>query len=303
MSAADDFRRQFHEEGRHRNRDGTLNVMFATRGGGRYHGKLHFSDGLCVRAEMVGGGDWAQPDHSPLDGIHFLLDFGEEKLKGIVIDQGRVTLLDEANGRSTKLAFLGNFQSARNLYIHPRARADKPCVDTAATPEALARSAVWLTPKSVAGFNAADFRGLGPDQKRFLQAAVQDFLAVATQVPADQPATNEQCGNASLAFAKILERLEPFLPLTDESKKVETALRTVDFPSWVVNWDYDLDTDSGGMPAVWVTVFADDENSLPAQLGQAAYELTSNLREVLDAFQIDRYTYLRMKTAQEHKAR
>jgi hypothetical protein len=303
MSAADDFRNQFDEEGRYRNRDGTLNVVFAMGGGGRYPAKLHFSDGLCVRAEMVRGDDWANLDNSPLNGIYSLLDFGDEKLKGIEIHQGRVTLLDEANGRSTRQAFLGNFRIARNLFVHHRSQADKSCVDPASTAGALARPAIWLAPKSVAGFNAADFRGLGPDHQRELQTAVQDFLAVATQVPADQPATNEQCGNASLAFAKILERLEPVLPLTDESKKVETALGTVDFPSWVVNWDYELDTDSGGMPAVWVTVFADDQSFPPPQLGRAAFELSSKFREALDAFQIDRYPYLRMKTAQEHKAR
>ena len=77
MSAVDDFKCKFDEEGRFRESDGTLNVVFATKGGGRFPGKLHFKGGLCVRAEMEGGGDWGLPDNSPIHDIRFLLDFDD----------------------------------------------------------------------------------------------------------------------------------------------------------------------------------------------------------------------------------
>ena len=61
MSQLDDFKSKFDEEGRFRNRDGTQSVVFAMKGGGRFPGKLQFSNGLCVRAEMEGGGDLGAP--------------------------------------------------------------------------------------------------------------------------------------------------------------------------------------------------------------------------------------------------
>ena len=122
--------------------------------------------------------------------------------------------------------------------------------------------------------HAADFPELGLDRQRELQSAVQDFLAVARQVPADKPATDEQYGNASVAFLKLLDILGPYLPLPDEAKKVEAALRSVDFPTWVVNRDYELGSDSDGAAAVWVNVFADEQTVPRQHLGRAASELT-----------------------------
>jgi len=187
MSAVDDFKSKFDDEGRFRDRDGTVSVVFATKGGGRFLGKLHFSNGLCVRAEMEGGGDWVHPDNSPIHGIRFLLDFGDERLHGAAIDQGRVIHLDKAKRPLAKRDFLANFRIARNLFVHSRpVDADRATVHTAAFADTLARAAIWLTPKSVDGFNAADFPELGLVRQAELQTAVQNFLAVATQVPADR---------------------------------------------------------------------------------------------------------------------
>ena len=47
--------------------------------------------------------------------------------------------------------------------------------------------------------------------------------------------------------------------MADEARGVEAALRTVNYPAWVVNWDYELESDADGVPAVWVNIFADDQ--------------------------------------------
>jgi hypothetical protein len=188
------------------------------------------------------------------------------------------------------------------LFVHPqRVEADSETVDTAAIADSLARAAIWLTPRSVVGFNANDFPELGSVRQADLQNAVQNFLAVATQVPADKPATREQFGNARVAFARILEILAPYMPVPDEAEQVEAALRSVEFPPWVVNWDYELASDSDGTSAVWVNVFADEQAVPKKQLGRAASELTSKVREALDSHQISRWPYVRLRTALEHK--
>jgi hypothetical protein len=203
---------------------------------------------------------------------------------------------------STRREFLDNIRSARNLFAHPRVQADSASIDTAGIASGIALAAIWLTPKSVTAFNAADFPDLGPDRQRELQSAVQDFLAVARDVPANKPATEMQYGNGSVAFRRILEILEPYLPLADEAKKVEEALAGVDFPPWVVNWDYQLGSDSEGGAAVWVDVFADEQTVPMAQVGRAASELTGKVRQALSDSGVNRWPYIRMKTALEHKA-
>ena len=117
MASVTDFLNQFDEEGRYSALDGVLDVVFATRGDGRYPGKLHFSNGLCVRAKMEGGGDWAYPDNSPLNGIRFLLDFGDTSVHGIAIDQGRIVHLDEAQRQPTKREFLINFDVSDKSFL------------------------------------------------------------------------------------------------------------------------------------------------------------------------------------------
>jgi hypothetical protein len=302
MSAADEFRSQFDADGRFRKGNGELPVVFATRGGGRFPGRFHFKGGLCVRAEMELGGDWVLPDNSPLHGVRFLLHFDDNKLSGVMVDQGRIIPLDDVRSPSTKRDFLANFRIARNLFAHPRVIADSPAIDTAAVEQMLARAAIWLTPKSVAGFNAADFPELGVARQQELLSAVLSFRALASEVPADMPATREQYGNATVAFRKMLGILEPYLALPDEARKVETALRTVQFPSWVVNWDYELGSDADGFAAVWVNVFADELAAPKAQLGRAASELTTKIRQAFEATKVERWPYVRLKTAMEHKA-
>lgn len=201
-----------------------------------------------------------------------------------------------------KQEFLDNFRIARNLFVHSRVEADSPRKDTVATAKLLARSAIWLTPKSVKAFNAADFPELGLDRQRELQDAVQAFLAVANQVPSEEPATEEQLGNATVAFAKMLEILGPNLPTPEEGRKVAKALQSVEFPPWVVNWDYELGSDEEGGAAVWINLFADRKLASPNEFGRFASQVTQKIRQALSANGVARWPYIRVRTTAEHKS-
>ena len=48
MSAADNFLSLFDEQGRYKNGDGEVGVIFLTRSGTQYPGKLRFKSGLFV---------------------------------------------------------------------------------------------------------------------------------------------------------------------------------------------------------------------------------------------------------------
>src|SRR5260370_4500270 len=99
-----------------------------------------------------------------------------------------------------KQDFLSNLGSARNLFVHPRQGGNGSSLDPQATAQRLARAAIWLAPKSVAGFNAADFPELGLDRQRALQGAVREFLAGANPGPPGQAATGGQSRPSAVSF-------------------------------------------------------------------------------------------------------
>lgn len=301
MATVVDLASHFDAEGRFLDGEGELDVVFATRGGERFPGRLCFRDGLCIRAEMEGGGTWESPGGGPLDGVRALLDLGGPKSTGVAIDRGRMILLDEARDEARKRGFLLNFRVARNLFGHPQVMTDAPRGDVATIGRTLARAAIWLTPKSVAGFDAADFAELGPARRRELQTAVDEFRTIAQQVPSNRPATDEQFAAGSAAFERLSPILEPYLAFHDEDRRVEAALRNVAFPDWIVNWDYQLQSDSDGEAILRVDVFADERTAPMARLGVTTLELTDEVRQALDAVGVERWPYIRVKTALEHK--
>ncbi len=300
MAAVDDFLSLFDEQGLYKNGDGAVPVDFLTRSGAKYPGKLRFKNGHLVSAEMDGADPWRYPNESPLEAMKFLLHFQGEKPRAVFVQQGRVIHNFEAQDRASKEQFLANFRVARNLFFHSGAEADSPIIDTASISDALTRGALWLTPKSVEDFNAADFPELKADRQADLLNAVKAFQAVASQVPADKPPSKEQYGNAATAFIAILNILSPYLPTPEESKKVEKALRNVPFPPWVVNWDYELGSSEEGDAAVWVNVFAEG-NVARNDYGRFGSQIIPKIREALATEGIRRWPYVRLRTATEYK--
>jgi hypothetical protein len=298
MSAADNFLKLFDEQGRYKNGDGEVGVIYLTRSGTEYPGKFRFKNGLLVGAEMVGAGAWGSRDESPLDGLKFLLQFQGEKPRAVFVEQGRVVHNFEVPDRGSKEVFLANFRVARNLFSHPRAETDSPIFDPASISDALTRGALWLTPNSVAGFNPADFPELKADRQTALQSAVQAFKAIASQVPAGMAPTKDQYGNAAGAFIAILNILRPYVSDPEESRNVERALRNVQFPPWVVNWDYELGTSEDGDAAVWVNVFAEG-NVARSDYGRFGTQIIPMIREALEAEGVRRWPYIRLRTAME----
>ena len=100
----------------------------------------------------------------------------------------------------------------------------------------------------------------------------------------------------------MLGILSPYLSLPDEGKIVEAALRTIPFPGWVVNWDYELGSNEEGGPAVWVDLFA-EEGAQAREFGRAASQLIPKIRQAIDSEGVNRWPYVRIRTAAEHKAR
>ncbi len=122
-------------------------------------------------------------------------------------------------------------------------------------------------------------------------------------VPLNEPATNEQLGNAKVAFERILKIVDPYMPSDEEGNAVEAALKAIQYPDWIVTWDYELGSDEDGTPAVWLNVYADEETAPKGKLGLEAARLTQALRKCLTEARINRWPYVRLQSAQKHKAK
>jgi hypothetical protein len=201
--------------------------------------------------------------------------------------------------KMSKPDFLLNMRVARSLFGNQRVATDWPA--TVDLGKALSRAAIWLTPKSVEHFDAGDFPELG-DKQAELQDAVLAFQTIAKEVPPNEPATNEQLEKARVAFERILKILEPYLPTNAEGKCVEAALKGIQYPDWVVTSDYELGSDEDETPAVWLNVYADEEAAPKERLGLEAARLTQELRKRLAEERINRWPYVRLRSAQKHKA-
>jgi hypothetical protein len=302
MWAIEDFRRLFDEGGRYRDGSGTLPVTFVTNKGSRFAGKFSFQDGLCIRAEMDGSAPWSYPDNSPLSGVQFTLLLDPETTLTVQVDQGRIAHHYVPEVKTSKQDFLTNFRMARNLFFHSRVYTDSTSLDQDSIKRMVVRAALWLTPKSVAGFNAAHFPELGTDRQLELQRLVKEFREIATNVPPNKPATGDQYDSATLVFMKLIQILDPYLFSPQEGEEVEEALKKVDFPPWAVNWDYELGSDPDGSPSVLVTIFVDDESLPRRELGRFASSMTSKIRVALNEVGSQRWPNIIVRTGVEHKA-
>jgi len=291
MAASFELMNRFDKTGLFRDGDGAVDVVFRTKDAKRYPGTIEFANGLCVRARMDRGGDWSYPDNSPLDEVRFLLDFDDERPREIRIDQGRVVHRD-----STRQEFLNNLRLGWGLFSNPGIVADGADLAADEVARSRARAAVWLTPKSVADFSAADFPELGEARQRDLQAGVRDFLRVANAVPADRPPTPEQYRSASESFGRVAAILTPNLSLQEEAQRVRDAFRGLAYPPWVVNWDYKLETDYEGTPIVQVTLFIDDVGAAGEKPGRFATDVSLESQQALNAAKVERRSRVKVRT-------
>lgn len=299
-ASSDKFISLFDDQGRYQSRDGEEPVVFLTKSGVQYPGRLRFKSGLLVRVEMGGASHWENPDASPIDGLRLPLHFSGERPRALVVEEGRMVHNFELQDRVAKARFLTNFRIARNLFFHARVESDGLDIGTTSSLEDLTRAALWLTPQAVAGFDVSDFPELPLDRQSELSQAVQAFEAIASQVPAGQPPTQDQYCDAAKAFGAMVSILSPYLPTTEESQKVEIALGKVDFPAWVVNWDFELGSSEDGDAAVWVDVFA-ERDVARADFAHFIPQIVPKIRAALTAEGVDRWPYVRLRFATEYK--
>src|SRR5262249_18272068 len=96
---------------------------------------------------------------------------------------------------------------------------------------------LWLAPRSVEGFDPADFADWPKEERDKLEREVAAFLAVARKVPANQPATKAQRKQARKhleEIAKIVRRRLLGDWLAAQNKMIEQAIAAAQVKGWYV---------------------------------------------------------------------
>jgi hypothetical protein len=200
----------------------------------------------------------------------------------------------------SKLEFIENVKTAATL-LDPRAQTDSPQIDAGHIQGVLRRAVIWLTPSSVEGFSAKDFRELPEDRRAALVESVRKFREVAAEVPPDKPAKPEQIKAALPEFLKIIEAVRPYFWPDPETRRVLDVLEGIHFPDDVVGYFYRLDNDSTGEPAFWVWVIMEDATDADGSFLPKATEVRELIYEAVRKADLKRWPYISFRLASEQR--
>jgi hypothetical protein len=200
-----------------------------------------------------------------------------------------------------KLEFLKNLRRARNLFVH-RVEVDSPTLDADAIARSLATSVLWLTPSAIEGFDPDDFQEMSVDEREALAGAVDRFRQIAASVPNDQPATDTQIAEGTAAFREILQLLSRYIELDRESAEIRRIVMSLKFPTGVLTWEFEIGADSTGDPALWLWIIVDDAVADDGEFPRFSADIQDRIRRALRERRIERWPYIRFRTASEQRA-
>lgn len=160
--------------------------------------------------------------------------------------------------------FWSNFQRAAG-FMTPVVIADSPALKPDEIRDCLARATIWLTPKSVEGFDPDDFQFLMESERQELCKAVAGFRAVAATVPPDKPATDEQVDEALPKFIQIRQIVALDRYSDPDAFRIGKLLESRianRVPSVVDDLKFETGTDTEGGKALWIWVVLKEESPL-----------------------------------------
>ncbi len=154
-----------------------------------------------------------------------------------------------------------NLKTAASLFAPATVQTDSKQLDPNGIERTIDRAVIWLTPRSVAGYDPNDFMFLDEQKQADLRTAIERFLEVAKTVPGAKPAAREQETKARAAFGRILEILQPFQFHDPEAFRMQTLLwreLRSKLPQWVTDITCETGLDVAEDPAMWVWIHVTD---------------------------------------------
>lgn len=199
-----------------------------------------------------------------------------------------------------KADFIKNFRTARNLFIHGPARAVSAGGQAVVNDQAYARTAIWCTPKSVAGFDPNDFKELSDQKRAELADAVDDFLQAVQNIAPGSFPTAAELSDAMPPFEQLMRLLEPYMFYPNEVAAVEKSLGSLlPLPDWIVNWDFEVKEDFNDQPAVYLAFYVDESSYPRKKLGETATHLFSRISALLRSSGLQYWPYVRFHYVSE----
>lgn len=195
--------------------------------------------------------------------------------------------------------FWRNLRTAAGLFGPLAETAD---ADAARLERALRGPALWLTPRSVNGFDVRDFDFLEPAQQEALGASVEKFRAVANQVSPKKPASASQKKEAGQAFLEILKILKPDQFIEADAFRIQTLLERElqgKLPSWVKGITCETGTDTGDDPAVWIWLHVTDEATDRGLVAKHAIGILEEAQSAFDRIGSHRWPYILFRNPSE----
>jgi hypothetical protein len=187
--------------------------------------------------------------------------------------------------------------------IAPQVVADSPQLDRGFIESTLRRATLWLTPRTVEGFNEADFPFLPQEERERLAKLVNEFSEVAPPVSPTDAAPREVVDLALPLFREILQMLE-FHRYGDAEayrlgKQIEQKLQP-HWPKEIAELRFNTGLDHTGDPALWIWVFLTEEVSKKDEdFLKAARRLRSILDPIARRVDPDRWPYLSFRPITE----
>jgi hypothetical protein len=136
--------------------------------------------------------------------------------------------------------FIDSLRLASRMLPRPRVSSDQGPQADAHYASMLHRADLWLTEKSVAGFDPADFASWPEPEQENLAKEVEAFRAIARQVPANKPATKAQSERARKHLERAIQIVrQPLLQdwLDAQKRMFEEVTSAAQSNGWYVEQD------------------------------------------------------------------
>ena len=187
-------------------------------------------------------------------------------------------------------------------FLSPNVITDSSECDTQQIAVALQHACIWLTPKSVEGFDEQDFDFLTDEDRQQLTRHIDKFITVARQVPSDAPASREQIHAALPPFLDILDIMRPDRYADIEAlrigKRIEQELGN-QIPVWIQEMRFESGKDASGDPALWIWVEMDDAAATREDFSQNTRRVRSMIIDCVRRLDVPYWPYVRFSTVSE----
>lgn len=193
--------------------------------------------------------------------------------------------------------FWASIRTAASLHS-PTVAADTPEA-VAAWERILRQARLWLTPRSVEGYDPVDFSFLDEGEQTRLRDGVERFRAAAGQVAADAAPTERQAKEGDAAFRAILALLRPHRFRDAESFRTQILLDRAlqgGLPPWVTAVACETGTDLGGDPAIWIWVDVTDEATRRGKVEKEGQAIHDRIESAYHRIGGRRWPYIRFRS-------